>query len=206
MSERNIIVLGTNQYYQSPYTILANYLESYDKSEITNKKEGTISFKYTFFPKPIKVNLVFLKNLDQTYSICKMCNNIVIFIDLEKDDSLEKLDSILSFIFEECSFSKTIFVIGKYNTIEDKIKLYDEEYMKQYLQEKSLLCTYFEFCTEPKEEFDEKMGNFLLALIGDFDNNKLKSDKLIMNQEEIDSINQDKEYDATSSKFGCILQ
>ena len=117
---------------------------------ITNKKESIISFNYTFFPKPIQVKLVFIQNLDQTYSICQVCNAIVIFIDLEKDDSLDKLDSISSFIIDKCDFNKTIFVIGKYNTIEDKIKLYEEEYMKQYLQEKSLLCTYFEFCTEPK--------------------------------------------------------
>ena len=50
------------------------------------------------------------------------------------------------------------------------------------------------------------MGNFLLALIGDFDNNKLKSDKIIMKQEETNPINQEKEYNATSSKVGCILQ
>ena len=56
MSKINILVFGTNQYYETPYTILENYLESYDKSEITNKKESTISFNYTFFPNQFKLN------------------------------------------------------------------------------------------------------------------------------------------------------
>ena len=206
MSKINILVFGTNQYYETPYTILENYLESYDKSEITNKKESTISFNYTFFPKVIEVKLVFIKNLEKTYSICQECNAIIIFIDLENVDSLDKLDSISSYIIDNCNFNKTIFVIGKYNTTEDKIKLYDEKYMKQYLQEKSLLCKYFEFCTEPKEEFNEKIGYFLHALIGEFNNNTLMSNKIIMDEEEIDPTNQEIEYTGAESNSGCILQ
>ena len=121
------------------------------------------------------------------------------------------MESISSYIIDKCNLNKAIFAIGKYNTIENKIKLYDEEYMKQYLQEnlqeKSLLCEYFEFCTEPQEEFDEKIENFLHSLIGEFNNNnKLKNNELIMKQEETNPTNQEKESNATSSKGGCILQ
>ena len=182
---------------------MENYLESYDKSEITNKKENYISFNYTFFSQPKQVKLVFIKNLEKTYSICQDCNAIIIFIDLENVDSLDKLDSISCYLNENCTLDKTIFVIGKYNTIEDKIKLFDEEYMKKYLQEKSLSCKYFEFCTEPKNEFEEKIGYFLHALIGDFNSSKPGSGELIMNEEED---NQQIEYDGAESNSGCILE
>jgi hypothetical protein len=74
--------------------------------------------------------------------------------------------------------------------------------MKQYLQDKSLLCKYFEFCTEPKAEFEEKIGYFLHALIGDFNNNTLNSDEL----EENNPTNQELEYDGAESNSGCIIE
>lgn len=214
MSKINILVFGTNQYYETPYTILENYLESYDKSEITNKKESSISFDYTFFPTPEQIKLIFIKNLEKTYSICKECNAIIIFIDLEGVDSLDKLDSISSYIKENCNLDITILVIGKYNTIEDKIKLFDEEYMKQYLQEKSLTCKYFEFCTEPKKEFEEKIGYFLHALIGELKDLKLKNGEYTTKDNENNNTNYQSnlqeelqmEYDGAESNSGCILE
>jgi hypothetical protein len=169
MSERPIIIsiFGTNQYYEPPQFIINNYLKTKkdilmnnykDKKKSKNNKDqkhsinDTIIFSINDENFCTKIN--FIKNFEKNRTIINS-DAYIIFIDLECVDALDKLKNIMDYI-KICGKPEIIksYVIGKYNTIEDKIKSLDIKTMENIFKRNKFEFNYFEFCTEPIENFN----------------------------------------------------
>lgn len=167
MSERPIIIsiFGTNQYYEPPQFIINNFLKT--KKDIlmnNNKKKSknnkdqkhsnndTIIFSINDENFCTKIN--FIKNFEKNRTIINS-DAYIIFIDLECVDALDKLKNIMDFI-KICGKPESIksYVIGKYNTNEDKIKSLDIKTMEAIFKRNKFEFNYYEFCTEPIENFN----------------------------------------------------
>jgi hypothetical protein len=142
MSNHPIIisVFGTNQYYEPPQFIINNFLNSkkdiltIDKKHSKNhnnknhSNNDSIIFSKNDYNFSTKIN--YIKNYDNNKTIINS-DAYLIFIDLECVDALDKLKNIMDFI-KLCGTSNTkkSYIIGKYNTIEDKIKSLDVKTME----------------------------------------------------------------------------
>ena len=200
MSNHPIIisVFGTNQYYEPPQFIINNFLNSkkdiltIDKKHSKNNNNknhsnnDSIIFSKNDYNFSTKIN--YIKNYDNNKTIINS-DAYLIFIDLECVDALDKLKNIMDFI-KLCGTSnlKKSYIIGKYNTIEDKIKSLDVKTMEGIFKKNKFYFNYFEFCTEPKEKF-----NMLLEQIF----------KLI-NESKSDEINEEN-FDKEKDKSNCLL-
>ena len=201
MSEHPIIIsiFGTNQYYEPPQFLINNFLNSQkdiltkkhdDKKNSNNHKNhsnnDTIIFSINDYNFCIKIN--FIKNYEKNKTIINS-DAYIIFIDLECVDALDKLKNIMDFI-KSCGTSNSIksYIIGKYNTIEDKIKSLDVKTMEGIFKKNKFYFNYFEFCTEPIENFNILL-NRIFKLIDESKNDE--------NEE-----NFDKDY---KDKSRCLL-
>ncbi|MCQ2820317.1 MAG: hypothetical protein MJ252_23875 [archaeon] len=168
MSEITLIVFGTNQYYESPLDLIKNFVQSHRVENFSHKKESTMHFSYQLTPNdPTDIKLIFLRNFEKEYKVCQEADAYLIFIDLECVDALDKLASIITYIKENCSLEIPNFIIGKYNTEDDKIKSLDNESMQKHLKEQKILFNYVEICTEPKSSFEENIENILKKVQND---------------------------------------
>ena len=169
MSERPIIIsiFGTNQYYEPPQFLINNFINS-NKDILIKKHDGKKNSKNNNHKNHsnndaiiflINENNFYIKiNFIKNYEINKTIINsdaYIIFIDLECVDALDKLKNIMDFIkLSGTSNSIKSYIIGKYNTIEDKIKSLDTKTMEGIFKRNKFYYSYIEFCTEPKENFN----------------------------------------------------
>lgn len=197
MSKLQILIFGTNQYYESPPEIFANFTNTHNVENFNQKRENSMSFGYHLTSSdPTEIKLYFLKNYEKSYPICHDSDAYIIFIDLECVDALDKLNSIISYIKEECSTDIKSFVIGKYNNIEDKIKSLNYQTMNSHLKNKNFIFEYSEICTEPKKEFDYIIEKTLKQIL----ENKFRMKK----NKQLEQL-LDEEITDADSNSGCMI-
>lgn len=177
MSQIKIIIFGTNQYYESPIDLIKNFIQTHHVDNFQHNKESTMSFTYQLTQHdPTNIKLIFLRNFEKEYKVCQEADAYITFIDLECVDALDKLGSIINYIKESCSLDVPNYMIGKYNTEEDKIKSLNIEKMESYLKTQKILFTYSEVITEPRNAFEENIENLLKKIQNDkFENKRPKN-------------------------------
>lgn len=145
----SILFFGTNQYYETPQELVLKFTSTQQVFNFSNPKERKIFFDYKIGSqdKTTSLKFIFLNILDEEYTICKKADAYVVFVDLESIDSLDKLNSILTYIKETGRSIITTHIFGKYENEEDKIKSLSYDNMNEYLKEKSFGYTYQEICT-----------------------------------------------------------
>lgn len=150
----SILFFGTNQYNQPPQDIAHKFYLAQGVENFDHSKERKIFFVYRqgSSNKVTNVKFIFLNILDQEYAMCKKADAYAVFIDLESIDSLDNLSNIIAYIKDKCRHAVTTHVLGKYNSIEAKIKSLNSDNMKEYLKEKTIGFTYKEICTENEDE------------------------------------------------------
>ena len=196
MSKLSILIFGTNQYYEPPQEIITKFIKTHNVENFSQKRESSMSFSYQLTSSdPTEIKLVFLKNLEKKYPICNEADAYVIFIDLECVDALDKLNSIITYIKEECSTETKSFVIGKYNSTDDKIKTLNYQTMNSHLQNKKIVFEYSETCTEPKKDFDYVIEKLLKSIL----ENKFR----VKRNKDIEKL-LDEEHDSDSNS-GCFI-
>ena len=118
-----IVAFSTNDTKQTPNDIINIFLENNNHS-ILKKSRHAIAFstKLANSSKPIKIMVCSVLNLTREYTGITDVNCYILFIDLEKEDSKEKFESILNYAKDYCELTKKVYVLGMISGNEDETK------------------------------------------------------------------------------------
>ena len=139
-----IVAFSTNDSSQTTNDIINIFL-GHQNHQILKKSKFAIAFSTTLKnqTKETRVMICSVLNLKKEYSV----NFYLLFIDLEKKDSIEKIEQIINYAEEYCSPTKKIFVLGMISGNEDEqvqidkseiTKILDDASTKQNI--KKLIC------------------------------------------------------------------
>ena len=129
-----IVAFSTNDTSQTPNDIINIFLGQ-TNHEILKKSKFAIAFSTVLKnrSKPTKIMICSVLNLTKEYSGITDVNCYLLFIDLEKKDSIEKMEAIINYAKDYCQLGKKIFVLGMISGNEE-----DEVQIKQ----ENCLCGY----------------------------------------------------------------
>ena len=118
-----IVAFSTNDANQTPNDILNIFLEQHNHS-ILKKSRHAVAFTTTLSnsTKLTKIMVCSVLNLTREYTGITDVNCYLLFIDLEKEDSGEKLESIINYAKDYCELTKKIFVFGMISGKEEETK------------------------------------------------------------------------------------
>ena len=123
-----IIAFVTNEKSHPPNDIINSYYLNKSTHFLIKRSKEILAFS-TVFPeqkKTTKIMLCTLIDLNMEYEGIKDVNCYLIFVDLQKETSKEKLEEILTYINSYCNVSKKIFILG-IKEEEDEIKISEDE-------------------------------------------------------------------------------
>ena len=84
-------------------------------------------------------------NFDEAQNdICTYSDSYLIILDLESEDTYEKLDTIINYMRNICDMEKGIFVLGVYEDVKNTKQELDEENIIEYLDGQKLIYEYVE--------------------------------------------------------------
>ena len=138
--------LGENIFtLECPLRIFDEFLDVNSFLETTKRRINTSEFKYTFqtdlYEKKISLEIFVLYDLSYIHDISLYADAYLLFINLEKENTLEKLGKITKYILD-CCMDKRIYIIGIY---KDKIIPYlDKDLIEIYLDEKNINYEYYQ--------------------------------------------------------------
>ena len=162
-----IVAFSTNETDHNPNDLINIYLEN--NNHLIIKKTSLATAFTTTLPntsKQTKIMICSVLNLTKEYTGINDVNCYLLYVDLEKEDSKQKLDIILNYAKENCNLEKRIFVFGMI-TKEDNEKYITEEDIKRYLENSQMIYQYKELnvkqnkdiCDSLKEVFSYSLSN-----------------------------------------------
>ena len=158
-----IVAFSTNDNNnQTPNDIINMFLEN-NNHEVLKKSRHAIAFSTTLTnsSKPVKIMVCSVLNLTREYTGITDVNCYVLFIDLEKEDSKEKFESILNYAKDYCELTKKVYVLGMISGTEDETRLVDKEDIIKTLDNAQLTYEYKEInLSKSKEVSDNIMAIF----------------------------------------------
>ena len=127
-----IVAFSTNDTSQTPNDIINIFLGQ-TNHEILKKSKFAIAFSTVLknHSKPTKIMICSVLNLTKEYSGITDVNCYLLFIDLEKKDSIEKMEAIINYAKDYCQLGKKIFVLGMISgNEEDEVQIKQENVTK----------------------------------------------------------------------------
>ena len=131
-----IAAFSTIDVIKEQEAIINMFLENNDHI-IIKKTLGSIAFETTLteMEGPQLIMIVSILFLRREYPGIKDVNCYILFIELEKEESKEKLEVILKYAKKHCDLTRKIYVLGivsgiektKHMTKEDITKIFDSE-------------------------------------------------------------------------------
>ena len=108
-----IVAFSTNDTYETPNDFVNIFLEKTAHSLI-KKSRHSIGFSIMLPEETTasKVMICSILNLKRDYTGLNDVNCYLLFVDLEKEDSKDKIEDILNYMKTYCNESKKIFVFG----------------------------------------------------------------------------------------------
>ena len=118
-----IVAFSTNDTHQTPNDIINMFLEN-NNHLILKKSRHAIAFSTTLpdTSKSTKIMVCSVLNLTREYTGITDVNCYILFIDLEKEDSKEKFESILNYAKDYCELTKKIYVLGMVSGNDEETK------------------------------------------------------------------------------------
>ena len=118
-----IVAFSTNDQTQTPNDIINIFLGQINHT-IIKKSRHSIAFSTDLknTTKKTRIMIVSILNLTREYTGITDVNCCVLFINLEKDDSLEKLEGIINYAKEYCELGKKIYVLGMLSGNQDEVR------------------------------------------------------------------------------------
>ena len=118
-----IVAFSSNDTHQTPNDVINMFLES-NNHLILKKSRHAIAFSTTLAnsSKSTKIMVCSVLNLTREYTGITDVNCYILFIDLEKEDSKEKFESILNYAKDYCELTKKVYVLGMVSGNEDETK------------------------------------------------------------------------------------
>ena len=118
-----IVAFSTNDTQQTPNDIINMFLEN-NNHLILKKSRHAIAFSTTLAnsTKASKIMVCSVLNLTREYTGITDVNCYIIFLDLEKEESKEKFETILNYAKDYCELTKKIYVLGMVSGNEEETK------------------------------------------------------------------------------------
>ena len=154
-----IVAFSSNDTHQTPNDVINMFLES-NNHLILKKSRHAIAFSTTLAnsSKSTKIMVCSVLNLTREYTGITDVNCYILFIDLEKEDSKEKFESILNYAKDYCELTKKVYVLGIVSGKEDKTKNITKEDITKNLDSQQVNYEYKEIdLTKLKELSDTLM-------------------------------------------------
>ena len=171
-----IVAFSTNDTAQTPNDIINIFLGQ-QNHKILKKSKFAIAFSTTLKnqSKETRIMICSVLNLSKEYTGITDVNCYLLFIDLEKKDSLDKLKDIINYAKDNCRLSKKIFVLGMISGNEEEevqvAKLditkildalnakyeYKEINLSKMKQIADILLEIFDYCSQHSIDEDEEI-------------------------------------------------
>ena len=129
-----IVAFSTNDSSQTPNDIINIFLGQ-QNHKILKKSKMAIAFSTQLKGKETRIMICSVLNLSKEYTGITDVNCYLLFIDLEKSDSIDRLKSIINYAKDNCRLSKKIFVLGMVSGNEDEVVKFTKADVTQILDE-----------------------------------------------------------------------
>ena len=129
-----IVAFSTNDSSQTPNDIINIFLGQ-QNHKIFKKSKMAIAFSTQLKGKETRIMICSVLNLSKEYTGITDVNCYLLFIDLEKSDSIDRLKSIINYAKDNCRLSKKIFVLGMVSGNEDEVVKFTKADVTQILDE-----------------------------------------------------------------------
>ena len=129
-----IVAFSTNDSSQTPNDIINIFLGQ-QNHKILKKSKMAIAFSTQLKGKETRIMICSVLNLSKEYTGITDVNCYLLFIDLEKSDSIDRLKSIINYAKDNCRLSKKIFVLGMVSGNEDEVIKFTKADVTQILDE-----------------------------------------------------------------------
>ena len=118
-----IVAFSTNDQTQTPNDIINIFLGQQNHT-IIKKSRHSIAFSTNLknSSKSTTIIICSILNLTREYTGITDVNCYILFINLEKDDSLEKLEGIINYAKDYCELGKKIYVLGMLSGSQEEIR------------------------------------------------------------------------------------
>ena len=118
-----IVAFSTNDTTQTPNDIINIFLGQQNHT-IIKKSRHSIAFSTNLknSSKSTTIIICSILNLTREYTGITDVNCYILFINLEKDDSLEKLEGIINYAKDYCELGKKIYVFGMLSGSQEEIR------------------------------------------------------------------------------------
>ena len=127
-----IVAFSTNDTSQTPNDIINIFLGQ-QNHKILKKSKFAIAFSTTLKnqTKETRIMICSVLNLTKEYSGITDVNCYLLFVDLEKKDSIEKIKAIINYAKDYCNMGKKIFVLGMISgNEEDEVQITKDDVTK----------------------------------------------------------------------------
>ena len=169
MSEEKIqiVVFSTFDSYKNPNDIINIFLEQQNHI-ILKKTKNAIAFSTQLnnSQKNTKIMICSVLNLGREYIGITDVNCYIIFIDLEKEISKEKFDSIISYVKDYCDLTKKMFIFGMINTnVEEgnkKEQFINKDEITKILEKSDIIYKYKELDLSNTKDIYDAIINILV--------------------------------------------
>ena len=158
-----IVAFSTNDSKQTPNDIINIYLEQ-NKHTILKKSKHAIAFTTALSnsSKISKIMVCSVLNLTREYTGITDVNCYLLFVDLEKEDSAEKLESIINYAKDYCELTKKIYVFGMVSGKEEETKNMTKGDITKNLDIAKVSYEYKEINLSKPKEVSEKIIDVLV--------------------------------------------
>ena len=162
----NMACFSTNSERFRPLLIIEKFMTNSDY-DYMQKSDNALSFYYKLETDKSKQNKLLLTiyeilNFDEAQNdICTYSDSYLIILDLESEDTYEKLDTIINYMRNICDMEKGIFVLGVYEDVKNTKQELDEENIIEYLDGQKLIYEYVESNVDSIKDL-VKTVNFIL--------------------------------------------
>ena len=171
-----IVAFSTNDTAQTPNDIINIFLGQ-QNHKILKKSKFAIAFSTTLKnqSKETRIMICSVLNLSKEYTGITDVNCYLLFIDLEKKDSLDKLKDIINYARDNCRTTKRVYVLGMISgNEEEEIQIeqseitkilgefkapyeYKEINLSKMKQISDILLEIFDYCTQHSIDEDEEI-------------------------------------------------
>ena len=156
-----IVAFSTNDKQQTPNDVINIFLEN-NNHLIIKKNRHAIAFSTTLAnsTKSSKIMICSILNLTREYTGISDVNCYILFIDLEKEDSKDKFESIINYSKDYCELTKKVYVLGMVNG--DKTKVISKDFITKNLDQAQIEYEYREINLSKAKEVSDIIMEILI--------------------------------------------
>ena len=158
-----IVAFSTNDTHQTPNDVINMFLEN-NNHLILKKSRHAIAFSTTLANsnKSSKIMVCSVLNLTREYTGITDVNCYILFIDLEKEESKEKFETILNYAKDYCELTKKIYVLGMVSGKDEETKHITKGDITKVLDNSQVAYEYKEINLSKTKEVSDTIMDILV--------------------------------------------